>query len=75
MSTVSQTPPLAARIRRARLEAGLLQSELAEKVGRSARAVQAWEAGDSAPRGKSMRLLAFATGKDVAWFFEAEIAA
>ena len=72
MSIIQTTPPIAVRIRRARLEAGMLQSELAHQVGRSTRSIQAWEAGDSIPRGSAIRTLAFVTGKTVAWFYQDE---
>lgn len=45
LDTVAQLPDLAARIRRAREDAGLRQAELAEKMGVHYRTVQGWEAG------------------------------
>lgn len=59
---------LAIRIKRARIEAGLLQHELAEEIGRTTRSIQAWEAGRQ-PRANALRLVAKATGKEIAWFY------
>jgi transcriptional regulator with XRE-family HTH domain len=62
------------RVRRARIEAGLSQVELAHAVGCSPRAVQYWEShsnGIRHPMTRYIRALAEATGKPVAWFFEA----
>jgi transcriptional regulator with XRE-family HTH domain len=63
-----------ARVRQARVEAGLNQEELAKLVGCSPRSIQNWEsagANESAwtPRSHHLRELAAATGKPISFFF------
>jgi HTH-type transcriptional regulator, cell division transcriptional repressor len=63
------------RVRRARVEAGLSQEDLARKIGCSRRAVQFWESESPSgrrPHARLIRKLAEATGKPVAWFFAPE---
>jgi transcriptional regulator with XRE-family HTH domain len=60
------------RIRRARLEKGYSQHDLARAMGISSRAVQYWESptGTRQPQARMLRKLSEATGKPIAWFFE-----
>jgi transcriptional regulator with XRE-family HTH domain len=60
------------RIARARTEAGLTQQQLAERTGVTLRAVAWWESGDFNPGGDRIGLVAQATGRPVAWFFETD---
>lgn len=55
--------PLALRIRAARLEAGLSQRRLAERVGTHRRHVIKWENGEVAPGADYVARLAKATGQ------------
>ena len=63
------------QIRAARKDAKLTQVALARAVGVTTRAVQKWEAGKAEPRAAVLREIALATGKDLGFFFEAEVAA
>ncbi len=63
----SNFAPLADRIRRARRDAGLTQQALADRLGVSLRAVQAWEAG-AEPQLAKRAALARVTGKPIAYF-------
>lgn len=58
------------RVRQARREAGLRQSDLADAVGVTPRAIAMWEAGDRTPRIHLLKRIADATDKPVAWFLE-----
>lgn len=60
-----------ARIRQARLEAGLTQDEFAHLVGVTLRTVQHWEAGDSVPY-RTMDQIAKALNREVTWFLHGE---
>lgn len=57
------------RIREARQEAGLTQSELAAKVEQAPRTIQAWEGNDRTPRLGALKRLALALGKPVGFFY------
>lgn len=52
-------------IRKARLEAGLTQEDLAREVGVGLRNVPDWESGRRIPRLKTLRRIAEATGVSV----------
>jgi transcriptional regulator with XRE-family HTH domain len=60
------------RLRRARVEAGLTQEELAIRVGASVFSIGKYERGERSPRGPMLRRIAKVTGKTTAWFFENE---
>lgn len=60
--------PLKARVRQARRDAAMTQSELAYEMGVTVRAVQAWELGESEPALSRRRRLARVTGKPLEWF-------
>jgi len=57
------------RIRKARVEAGLEQAELAERIGVSPNTVWKWEAQQAAPRSALVEKLAAALGKPVGWIY------
>jgi len=57
------------RIRKARVEAGLEQSQLAEAVGVASNTVWRWESGQSSPRGDVIERVATALGKSVGWLY------
>ena len=57
------------RLRRARIEAGLTQEELAAKTKISLAAIGKYERGQRSPRGPNLRRIADATSKPVPWFF------
>jgi len=57
------------RIRKARVEAGLEQAELAERIGVSPNTVWKWEAQQAAPRSALVEKLAAALGKPVGWLY------
>lgn len=60
-----------ARIRQARLEAGLTQDELSDLVGVGLRQVQYYESGDSNPY-RTLRRIAEATDKSVGWLLHGD---
>ena len=60
------------RIREARPSAGLTQAALARVVDTSERNIVRWENDQNAPRLKHIAAIATATGKDIAFFVEAE---
>lgn len=60
------------RIRLARLYLGLERREFAELTGVGLRTLAAWENGEREPKLKSIRKIAKATGRPVAWFLELE---
>lgn len=57
-----EAAPLAAQIRRRRLELDMTQGQLAELLGVRSRIVQRWEAGESRPRGENYELLVATLG-------------
>lgn len=57
---------IGARIRTARLRAGLTQIQLGERIGRDHRTVHRWEYGARVPNLDDLLLLADATGVHVA---------
>ncbi len=61
-----------ARLRRARKEAGLSQSEFGLRLKVSGQSVKEWEAGRSSPQFVRLAEIAEITGKPVAWFFLSE---
>lgn len=56
---------IAARIERARLDAGLTRDELARQAGISPRALQGWISGEHEPRGISLARLERALGRSL----------
>lgn len=52
------TPPFQDLIKQLRREAGLAQTELAERLGMAQRTVSSWETGDAVPRPRVIRKLA-----------------
>jgi transcriptional regulator with XRE-family HTH domain len=62
---------LGARIREARMEAGLTQDELSDLVGVGMRQIQYYESGESNPY-RTLRRIAEATGRSVGWFLHGE---
>ena len=62
--------PLGAKLQEARTAKGLSQTDLAEAVGATRRAVQFWEAGRRTPRMENLVEIASVTEKPLAWFFE-----
>lgn len=71
MTTTSESAPrstLGDLLRRARLDAGLEQAELAEKVGVSRAAIGAWERDRSAPDFPWVKRIVAVTG--ATWLFE-----
>jgi len=64
---------LGRRIAGARHEAGLLQEELADKVGVSKSAVQQWERGRAHPRINHLAEIARITNKPIIHFIEAQV--
>jgi transcriptional regulator with XRE-family HTH domain len=61
--------PLAARIYQARRDAGLTQQELAEQTGISQFSISKYENGHTEPRARSLRAIAQATDREIAWFY------
>lgn len=57
-----------ARIRDARLKAGMTQTDLAHAIRTSDRNIARWEAGQNQPRVSSVALIAAATGHDIDFF-------
>jgi transcriptional regulator with XRE-family HTH domain len=62
---------LGARIREARMEAGLTQDELSDLVGVGKRQIQYYESGESNPY-RTLRRIAEATGRSVGWFLRGD---
>lgn len=62
---------LGARIREARMAAGLTQDELADLIGVGMRQVQYYESGTSNPY-RTLRRIAEATGRSVGWFLHGD---
>lgn len=60
------------RITKARVAAGLTQSELARRLGIRPQSVQSWEAGLTAPRARRLTQVAEVLGVPEAFFFEPE---
>jgi len=56
------------RIRDARLQAGLTQTELAQTIRTSERNIVRWESGRNQPRISSVHAIAHATGHDIDFF-------
>lgn len=61
---------LSLRIREARADLGLTQTELANRAGVTLRAVQQWEYAERKPRLGHVPALAAALAQPVAYFFE-----
>ena len=59
------TTLLGARIRLARLKAGMTQNQLARAIETSDRNVQRWESGDNEPRAAQVRRIAIATSTTI----------
>ena len=70
MEASSIIRPSRDRLRRARIEAGLTQEELATRTKISLAAIGKYERGERSPRGPNLRRIAEETNKPVAWFFE-----
>jgi len=72
-----QDPKVVERVRFVRLSLGLTRPEFAQKTGVALRALEAWDAGHTHPSLKSIRKIAIATNRPVAWFLglEEEVAA
>jgi transcriptional regulator with XRE-family HTH domain len=62
---------LGARIREARMAAGLTQDELSDLVGVGMRQIQYYESGDSNPY-RTLRRIAEATDRSVGWFLRGD---
>jgi transcriptional regulator with XRE-family HTH domain len=62
---------LGARIREARMAAGLTQDELSDLVGVGMRQIQYYEAGTSNPY-RTLRRIAEATNRSVGWFLHGD---
>lgn len=58
------------RVKEARYQAGLQQSDLADALGVSLSAVQSWEQGVRMPRARLLKRIAAVTGREISWFFE-----
>lgn len=63
---------LSKKIKIARVEAGLTQQELAEKLGKTAQTVISWENGTFSPRSKVIEQLAKITQKPLSFFLDGE---
>jgi transcriptional regulator with XRE-family HTH domain len=61
---------LGSRIRQARRQAELSQSQLASKVGAHVTSVSDWERGVNRPRIETLAAIAEETGKTLDWFVE-----
>lgn len=68
MSTI-ETAPFAVRIRDARIEAKMTQTQLASATGFALRTIQAWEQGTRSPRAMALRALARELDKPLLWFY------
>jgi transcriptional regulator with XRE-family HTH domain len=64
------TTVLGSRIRQARRQSGLSQSQLALKIGAHVTSVSDWERGVNEPSVRHMTSIAEATGKKLDWFVE-----
>jgi transcriptional regulator with XRE-family HTH domain len=73
MEEAAQKDPtgVGARIREARLSAGLTQDELSDLVGVGMRQIQYYESGDSNPY-RTLQRIAEATGTSVGWFLHGD---
>lgn len=65
-----ETTILGSRIRQARRQAGLSQSQLAAKIGAHVTSVSDWERGVNEPSVRHMTSIAEATGRSLDWFVE-----
>jgi transcriptional regulator with XRE-family HTH domain len=65
-----ETTILGSRIRQARRQAGLSQSQLAAKIGAHVTSVSDWERGVNEPSVRHLTSIAEATGKSIDWFVE-----
>lgn len=63
---------VAEKVRACRLSSGLTQEQLAKRLGVTARAVQAWEAGSRFPGLRAQRALGDLFGKGAGYFKERE---
>jgi transcriptional regulator with XRE-family HTH domain len=61
---------LGSRIRQARRQAGLSQSQLAAKIGAHVTSVSDWERGVNEPSVRHMTSIAEATERPIDWFVE-----
>lgn len=61
---------LGSRIRQARRQAGLSQSQLAARIGAHVTSVSDWERGVNEPSVRHMTSIAEATEKSLDWFVE-----
>lgn len=66
---------IGALVRQARLEAGLKQEALAERIGVAPLSVSHIENGRQAPKVETLERIAQATNKPLAWFFQEPAAA
>jgi transcriptional regulator with XRE-family HTH domain len=67
---LEMTQGLGVKIRKARKDAGLSQSQLAGQIGAHFTSVSDWERGRNVPSTRYVLALAEATGKDPEYFFE-----
>jgi transcriptional regulator with XRE-family HTH domain len=65
-----ETTFLGSRIRQARRQAGLSQSQLAALTGAHVTSVSDWERGVNQPTLRYLTSIAEATGKSIDWFVE-----
>lgn len=63
------SPDFGRQIRRARAATGLSQVQLAERLGRSERTVQTWEANERNPRLDNLIALADCLGQPLPFFY------
>lgn len=63
------------KVRKAREDAGLTQEQLAEQCGVTVNSVGHYEGGRAVPKVDTLERIAAATGKPLAWFFQADDAA
>lgn len=70
LSVSTTTSPLGSRIRQARRQAELSQSQLALRIGAHVTSVSDWERGVNEPSVRHMTSIAEATGKPLDWFVE-----
>lgn len=74
-STSFEPVEIATRIRTARVQAGLTQAQLADRVGAHWVTVSNWETGKFLPALGHLSEIAQATGRPLTWFLESEQAA
>lgn len=67
---MKQENKLKKKIKLARIEANLTQTELAKKVKSSQQSVVSWEKGTFVPSSENIKKIAKATGKPINYFFE-----